>query len=215
MPRPLDELVLGQIDRDLHPVAHLAVHLHDELEGVPLEHGGIGLGQGADHRRSCPRRSQSSSVMCGANGWNRLHGGVRGEPSAGSSGFRASSLTSSMIAAIGVFRAKRRPMSSVTFAIVACALRASGVSGASSATGLSACSHERPELVEEPAHAARSRRPRKSPPSSNGPEEHQVGADGVGAPPVDVLVGHDHVALRLRHLRAVGHDQLPCARNTA
>src|SRR5581483_4298632 len=35
--RPRDELFLGQVDVDLEPVAHLAVHLHDELEGLLLE----------------------------------------------------------------------------------------------------------------------------------------------------------------------------------
>ena len=41
--RARDELVLGQADRHLDPVAHLAVHLDDELERVPLEQAGIGL----------------------------------------------------------------------------------------------------------------------------------------------------------------------------
>jgi hypothetical protein len=48
------------------------------------------------------------------------------------------SLTSSITAAIGVFRTKRRPMSSVTLAIVWCVFRASAVGSTSSTAGRSA-----------------------------------------------------------------------------
>ena len=39
------------------------------------------------------------------------------------------------------------------------------------------------------------------------PKEHQVHAERVGAPLLDVGVGYDDVAARLRHLGAVFHDQ--------
>src|SRR5436305_4439134 len=40
--RARDELVLGQLDADLEAVAHLPVHLHDELEGLLLERRPVG-----------------------------------------------------------------------------------------------------------------------------------------------------------------------------
>src|SRR6266480_7923016 len=39
-----------------------------------------------------------------------------------------------------------------------------------------------------------------------GTEEHEVGAEGIGAPVLDVLVGIHDVALRLRHFRAFADD---------
>ena len=44
--RPRDELLLRQVGRNLEAVAHLSVHLDDELERVLLEHGRIGLRPG-------------------------------------------------------------------------------------------------------------------------------------------------------------------------
>ena len=92
--------------------------------------------------------------MCGAYGWISETAVSAAKRAAGSSGARASSLTSSITAAIGVLKAKRRSMSSVTFAIVRCALRASGASTARRRVGCSACSpHDPPQPVQEPPDA--------------------------------------------------------------
>src|SRR5262245_35996116 len=39
--RPRYELLLGQVGRHFHPVAHLPVHLHDELERLALKQRGV------------------------------------------------------------------------------------------------------------------------------------------------------------------------------
>ena len=95
-------------------------------------------------------------------------------------------------------------MSSVTFAIVACALRTSGPSPAVSRSPAAARSHleaEAPQTAEKPGgaldsfvlpvHVLLGRS-----------HEEDVEADGVGAVAVDVVVRGDHVPLRLRHFRA-------------
>ena len=81
---------------------------------------------------------------------------------AGSPGSREIAFTSSITAAIGVFSANRRPMSSVTFAIVSCALRASGVPvvtsldrpAASSVTRQSRCRKRTIPSKPESCHSA-------------------------------------------------------------
>ena len=97
-------------------------------------------------------------------------------------------------------------MSSVTFAIVRCALRASGVSGTGSTRGRSACS----------CATRQSRLRKRQTPSRPGvlpvhvlvgrAHEERVGPHRVRAVAVGVAQRVDDVALRLRHLRAVARD---------
>ena len=55
------------------PVAHLAVHLDDELERLVARAApGPPPARAPPRAASCPRRCQSSSAMCGAYGWIRL-----------------------------------------------------------------------------------------------------------------------------------------------
>ena len=66
--------------------------------------------------------------------------------------------------------------------------------------------HGGPEAVEEAPHAADPRVAEVAP-LLEGAEEHQVGAEGVGTPLLEVLVGVHHIPLRLRHLGALADDQ--------
>ena len=152
---------------------------------------------------SWPSAPHSSSATCGAYGCSSETAVSAAKRAAGSSGAFDSSLTSSITAAIGVLKTKRRSMSSVTRAIVSCALRASGVST--------------PRRRRRAAPRPRARRARaggRSAPSRSIPSgrpvdvlvgralEEDVDADRVGAELVDQLVRRD-AALRLRHLLAV------------
>ena len=111
---------------------------------------GSASGHGCSHSRSCPSRDQSSSAMCGAYGWISVTAVSAAKRAAGSSGARPSSLTSSITAAIGVLNWKRRSMSSVTRAIVRCAVRARSV-GADSPSGalLGDLAHDAPQPLQE------------------------------------------------------------------
>ena len=65
--------------------------------------------------------------------------------------------------------------------------------------------HREPQAVEETANAGDAR-VAEVPAFLEGAEEHQVHAERIGAPLLEVLVGDDDVALGLRHLRAVADD---------
>ena len=92
-------------------------------------------------------------------------------------------------------------MSSETFAIVAWALRASGVPAAGTVTGRSHLVHEPPQPAQEPCDPFGAR---GSPLHVlvGGPQEEDVEPYGVGAVQAHELVGSHDVALRLRHLHA-------------
>ena len=72
-PRALDQLRPRAAGVDLEAVAHLAVHLHDELERLALEQRlGRPPATAAPTAARGPARSHSSSATCGAYGWIRL-----------------------------------------------------------------------------------------------------------------------------------------------
>ena len=121
-----------------------------------------------------------------------------------------SSLTSSITAAIGVLNWKRRPMSSVTLAIVRCAARVSVAStSVAPPASRSATSFDDPP---QPAQEARDALDALLGPLHvlvGGPHEQDVRAHGVSAVAVGQRVGAGDVALRLRHLRpALAHPAL-------
>ena len=114
-------------------------------------------------------------------------------------GAAAISLTSSITAAIGVWNEKRRSMSSVTFAIVRCAFRASAPSPGSPARASGLLVGDAPEPVDEPPDAFE---PGVLPVHVlvGRPHEQRVHPHRVRAVAVGVLERIDDVALRLRHL---------------
>ena len=190
----------------LEPVAHLPVHLNDDLDLVLDEKRGIGLRPRlAPTAGLLPSRPHSSSATCGAYGWISETAVSVANRAAGSSGCRWISLTSSITAAIGVWNENRRSMSSVTFAIV----RATCVPAApspGSPDAASACSwamrqrrfEEPPDPFEPvvlPIHVLVGRA-----------HEERVHPHRVGAVAVGVLERVDDVALRLRHLGAARAD---------
>ena len=67
-----------------------------------------------------------------------------------------------------------------------------------------------PDLVEEPADAGDALIP-EIPTLLVRAEEHEIHPERVGAPPLDVGVGSDYVAARLRHLGTVAYYGAVCA----
>ena len=148
--------------------------------------------------------AHSSSATCGAYGWISETAVSAAKRAAGSSRRAVeSSFTSSITAAIGVLNWKRRPMSSLTRAIVSCALRASAPSprslDAARARATSSTTRQR----------RRTKRDIPSMPSSRPlhvlvgrAHEEDVEPHRVGAVRATSVVRPRDVALRLRHLRA-------------
>src|SRR4026207_1540736 len=64
--------------------------------------------------------------MCGAYGWISDTAVSAAKRAPGAAGARPREVTRAITAAIGVLKTNRRPMSSLTFAIVSCVLRTNG-----------------------------------------------------------------------------------------